>query len=351
LCIDQLEIDTAPSGLALGKQVPEATIRCCATSGGIAVDIQDFRIFSRVAVIQNLSQVGAELGLTPGTISKRLQALEDELGVRLFDRTTRSIRITEEGTTFLAHSDRILAEFDSARANVGDSVVRPKGRLKIAVPASLGRSVLAAAICRFMRVYPEVEVTVDLTDRGVNLQEDGYDVAIRVGLLPDSSLIAKRLAADPQSLCASPEYVAAHGEPRHPDDLARHACLVLGDSTQWQFTGDGQDTTVRVGGRLRSNNGDFLLRAALAGEGILQTSLARVEPYFANRQLVRLLPRFEPSANSAIWAVYPSTKHVLPKLRVLLDFLADWFRDNKTEGLAPIGAGRTEPPSLRLASA
>lgn len=315
------------------------------------MDIQDFRIFSRVAVIQNLSQVGAELGLTPGTISKRLQALEDELGVRLFDRTTRSIRITDEGTTFLAYSDRILAEFDSARANVGNSVVRPKGRLKIAVPASLGRNVLAPAICRFMRTYPEVEITVDLADRSVNLQEDGYDVAIRVGLLPDSSLIAKRLAADPQSVCASPDYIAAHGEPRHPDDLARHACLVLGDTTQWQFTCDGQDTTVRVGGRLRSNNGDFLLRAALAGEGIFQASLARVEPYLANRQLVRLLPRFEPSANSAIWAVYPSTKHVLPKLRVLLDFLSDWFREHRADAPGPSGIVRAEQPALRLASA
>ena len=172
------------------------------------MDIQDMRIFARVAALQNLSAVGTELGLTPGTISKRIQALEGELSARLFDRTTRSIRITEEGATFLAHVERILAEIEAARASVDDRVSKPKGKLKIAAPAGLGRRYVAPALCAFLRDYPEIEAQLDLQDRPVNLQEDGYDVAIRTGSLSDSSVIAKRLAPDRHVVAASPAYLA-----------------------------------------------------------------------------------------------------------------------------------------------
>ncbi len=160
------------------------------------MDIQDLRIFARVAAVQNLSAVGTELGLTPGTISKRLQALEEELNARLFDRTTRSIRITEEGATFLVHARKMLEELDLARAAVGENVTNPKGKLKISAPASLCNRFIAPAVCAFVRCFPEIEVQVDVTDRLVNLQEEGYDVAIRSGVLTDSALIAKRLASD-----------------------------------------------------------------------------------------------------------------------------------------------------------
>ena len=177
------------------------------------MDIQDMRIFARVAAVQNLSAVGTELGLTPGTISKRIQALEDELSARLFDRTTRSIRITEEGATFLGHVERILSEIEAARASVDDKVSKPKGKLKIAAPACLGRRYVAPALCEFVRAFPEIDVQVDLHDRQVNLQEDGYDVAIRTGALSDSSLIAKRLAPDRHVIAASPAYLARAGRP------------------------------------------------------------------------------------------------------------------------------------------
>jgi DNA-binding transcriptional LysR family regulator len=291
------------------------------------MDIQDLRIFARVAAVQNLSCVGTELGLTPSTISKRIQALEDELRVRLFDRTTRSIRITEEGTTFLAHVERILIELESARASVGENATRPKGKLKISAPASYGRLFMAPAISAFMRSYPEIEVQIDLTDRVVNLQEEGYDVAIRMGALNDSVLIAKRLAADRQVIVASPGYLAARGTPKVPADLAHHNCFVLGDDWQWLFRRGAEEATIRVSGRLRSNNGEILRQAALDGHGIFQTSELRVRDDLASGQLVKVLTDFEVVTNSAVWAVYPSPKHVLPKLRVLLDFLADWFRN------------------------
>jgi DNA-binding transcriptional LysR family regulator len=293
------------------------------------MDIQDLQIFARVAAVQNLSAVGVELGLTPGTISKRLQALEDHLRVRLFDRTTRSIRITDEGRTFLNHVKRVLSELEHARAAIGLSVERPQGRLKVSAPASLGRRFVAPAICSFMRAYPEIEVQIDLSDRIVNLQEEGYDVAVRTGALPDSTLIAKRLAPDRQVIVAAPAYIAGHGNPAAPADIAGHDCLVLGDTATWTFAGGGAEHAVKAQGRLRSNNGELLRHAALDGLGLFRTSEFRVRDDIADGGLVQVLPDWEVTANSAIWAVYPSNKHVLPKLRVLLDHLADWFRDHR----------------------
>ncbi|RTL59760.1 MAG: LysR family transcriptional regulator [Hyphomicrobiales bacterium] len=295
------------------------------------MDIQDMRIFARVAAVQNLSAVGTELGLTPGTISKRIQALEDELHARLFDRTTRSIRITEEGSTFLLHVERILSEIEAARASVDDKVTKPKGKLKLAAPACLGRRYIAPALCEFMRRYPEIEVQVDLKDRQVNLQEEGYDVAIRTGALSDSSLIAKRLAPDRAVIVAAPSYIARMGKPQRPEDLARHDCLVLGDRWQWSFGKNGAETSVRVKGSLRSNNGEVLSHAALEGLGVIRASELEVLGEIKAGKLVVLLPDFEVSTNAAVWALYPSSKHVLPRMRVLLDFLAAWFREAKGE--------------------
>ncbi|KAB2920772.1 MAG: LysR family transcriptional regulator [Hyphomicrobiaceae bacterium] len=303
------------------------------------MDIQDMRIFARVAAVQNLSAVGTELGLTPGTISKRIQALEDELSARLFDRTTRSIRITEEGATFLVHVERILSEIEAARASVDDRVSKPKGKLKIAAPACLGRRYVAPALCEFMRAFPEIEVQVDIGDRQVNLQEDGYDVAIRTGTLSDSSLIAKRLAPDRHVIAAAPAYLTRKGRPLRAEDLAHHSCLVLGNRWQWSFNRNGQETVVRVGGALRSNNGELLCHAAIEGLGLIRTSELEILADLRAGKLVQVLPDYEVNTNAAVWALYPSAKHVLPRMRVLLDFLANWFREARNEGRAVERAG------------
>jgi DNA-binding transcriptional LysR family regulator len=293
------------------------------------MDIQDMRIFARVAAVQNLSAVGTELGLTPGTISKRIQALEDELSARLFDRTTRSIRITEEGAALLAHVERILSEIEAARASVDDKVSKPKGKLRIAAPACLGRRYVAPALCEFVRAYPEIDVHVDLHDRPVNLQEDGYDMAIRTGALSDSSLIAKRLAPDRHVIVASPSYLARKGHPQRPDDLPHHECLLLGECRQWSFNSDGVESAVRVNGALRSNNGELLCRAAAEGLGLIRASELEVLCELRSGKLVQVLADFEVATNAALWALYPSSKHLLPRMRALLDFLGNWFRDAK----------------------
>jgi LysR family transcriptional regulator, transcriptional activator for dmlA len=303
------------------------------------MDIQDMRIFARVAAVQNLSAVGVELGLTPGTISKRIQALEDELSARLFDRTTRSIRITEEGATLLTHVERILSEIEAARASVDDKVTKPKGRLKIAAPACLGHRYVAPALCEFVRAFPEIDVQVDLHDRPVNLQEDGYDVAIRTGALSDSSLIAKRLAPDRHVIVGAPAYLARAGKPLRPEDLVRHACLTLGELRQWSFARGGVESSIRVNGPIRSNNSELLCRAAVEGLGLIRGSQLEIACELNSGKLVEVLPEYEVATNSALWALYPSAKHVLPRMRVLLDFLSGWFRDAQSGGRAgTIGA-------------
>jgi DNA-binding transcriptional LysR family regulator len=315
------------------------------------MDIQDMRIFARVAAVQNLSAVGTELGLTPGTISKRIQALEDELSARLFDRTTRSIRITEEGATFLTHVERILAEIEAACASVDDRVGKPKGTLKIAAPSSLGRRYMAPALSKFLSSYPEIEVQLDLQDRPINLQEDGYDLAIRIGALSDSSVIAKRLAADRYVIAASPAYLSRCGQPLRPEDLSRHSCLVLGDRSQWPISRGGVETVVRVSGPLKSNNSDLLCEAAIEGRGLIYASELEVQAELRSGRLVQVLSDCDVARNVAVWALYPSAKHMLPRMRVLLDFLIEWFRDARAASgngqhrpMPPIEA----PPKVRL---
>ena len=296
------------------------------------MDVQDMRIFARVAAVQNLSSVGLELKLTPGTISKRIQSLEHELGARLFDRNTRSIRITEEGQKLLAYVERILVEIEDARAAVGANVEQPRGKLRVSAPASLGQGCIAPAICAFMQLHAEVDIQIDLTDRIVNLQEEGYDVVIRTGALADSGLIRKPLAPDPQIIVAAPRYLQQHGTPLAPNDLAEHSCLVLGDSTHWDFSRKGQTVSVKVAGRLRSDNGEMLRHAAITGLGILRVSKLRVAKCVEEGTLRPLLESYEVAADSAISALYPSSKHVLPKLRVFLDFLGEWFRETRSNG-------------------
>lgn len=315
---------------SMGDGFSSSPVLASALSTQRRMDIQDLLIFARVAAVQNLSAVGAELGLTPGTISKRIQALEDELSVRLFERTTRHIRITEEGATFFQHVERILDEIEHARASVGDKVRSPKGRVKITAPVLIGRRVLAPAAIQFLREYPDIELQVDLTDRIVNLQEEGYDLGIRVGILSDSSLVARRILTDNYVVVGSPSYLEAHGLPLKPSDLSSHQCLMTGDMLAWSFRADDDIDTVRVAGRLRSWDGEMLHTAALAGEGLMRAMSCSVADDIAAGRLVRVLQDFEVKANSAVWAVYPSSKYLLPKIRVLLDFLHEYCKNKQT---------------------
>ncbi len=293
------------------------------------MDIQDLQIFSRVAALQNLSAVGAELGLTPGTISKRIQALEEALSVRLFERTTRSIRITDEGKRFLEHVQRVLSELEQARSSMAASSGKPMGRLKVSAPQIVGHRFVAPALSSFLAEYADIEIQLDITDRQVNLHEEGYDVAIRCGALTDSTLIAKRLANDKVIVCASPAYLAEAGTPATPDELAAHRCLMLGDAWSWAFANGVQDTAVRIGARLRSDSSEVLRIAALAGLGLIRTTELVVADELASGRLVPVLSQFIDNSSTGIYALYVSGRHVLPRQRVFLDHMAEWFRNPK----------------------
>ncbi len=291
------------------------------------MDIQDIEIFARVAAVGNLSAVGSELGLTPGTISKRVQALEDEMGVRLFERTTRSIRITDEGTRFRVHVERILAEMEQARAEVAESAGRPSGKLRVSASQALSRGFVAPAVSKFLATYKDIEVQIDLADGPVNLQEEGYDVAIYSGIPTDSPLIAKRLFADRQIIVAASSYLERASRPVRPEDIARHDCLALGETWTWPFAVDGKEVGVRISARLRSDSLELLRCAAIDGGGLMRASELHVAADLAAGRLVHVLEEFgSGSGSDGVFALYAGGKHVLPRLRVFLDFLADWFR-------------------------
>lgn len=302
------------------------------------MDIQDLLIFSRVSALQNLSAVGSELGLTPGTISKRIQALEEDLAVRLFERTTRSIRITEEGTRFLAYVERVLSELEQARSSMAASSGKPVGKLKISAPQLLGRLYVAPAISNFLEAYPDIEVQLDLTDRNVNLHEEGYDIAIRSGALIDSTLIAKRLASDRIIIAAAPSYLQQYGVPQTPAELTDHKCLALGDAWNWTFGNGPDERAVRISTRLRSDSTEVLRIAALAGTGLLRTTELTIADDLASGQLVPVLPNAIDNSLTGVHALYVSGRHVLPRQRVFLDHMADWFRTQR-KSVAESGLG------------
>lgn len=295
------------------------------------MDVHGMRVFARVAALSNISAAASELEMTPGNVSKRLQTLENSLGVRLFDRNTRMIRITEEGQMLLRSVTRILAEIDDVQEKLTESATHPRGTLRITAPAALGRSV-RPGICEFQQKHPNVTVELHMTDRIVDILEEGYDVAIRTGPLPDSQLIAKRLAPDKYYILASPKYVEKNGRPATPHDLAEHNCLVLGENSVWRFSNGEADMSVRVSGTLSSNNTEMLIEAARYGLGIVRISALKTHDLIQDGQLVRVLNDYDVAGDTAIWALFPSSRHISPKVRVFLDFFAARFRQRHHKG-------------------
>ncbi len=322
-----------------------------ASSGGLlrGMDIQDLRIFARAAAVQNLSSVGQEFRLTPGTISKRLQALEEKLGVRLFDRTTRSIRITEEGALFLAHVERGLTEIAAAEEAVRSTSGEPAGLLRIAAPETIGPLCVPGLVADFLAAYPAVEIHAEFTDRKVHLQEDGFDLAIVRGTLRDSALKSRRLKDDELAVVAAPAYFTCRrrARPKKPEDLEAWDCLVHGEDWDWSFARRGRATTVRVSARLRSNSSDALRRAACAGLGIARLPLCDISGDLASGRLVRLFADYDVSGARAVWVVYAGGRHVPPRLRAFVDFLIDAMRQPAAPVAVEADAAETmsEPPA------
>ncbi len=265
------------------------------------LDLLDVALFVRAALLANVSAAGREFGLSAAVASSRIAQLEKRLGARLLHRTTRRISLTQDGEVFMSRAQTLLDAADAARASVGRAQAEPQGRLRVSMPSSFGRQHVSPVISEFLRRYPGVSVDLRLTDQLVDLVDAGIDVAIRVGVLKDSSLVARRLAVNRRVLCAAPAYLAARGTPHHPSDLARHECIILSDQRDWAFVTPTGPLEVRVSGRLVVDNGEVIRDALLAGFGIALKSTWDVAPYLRSGELVSVLDAYPLAEQVAIW--------------------------------------------------
>lgn len=283
-----------------------------------------------VAVVDAGSFVKAAdaLGQSKAAVSRVVGELESRLGVRLLHRTTRRLSLTEDGQVFHARCKELLAIVDEAEAELTVRGGEAVGQLKVNVPVTFGLMHLAPLWAVFMARHPKVTLDVTLTDRIVDLLDEGYDLAVRIARLPSSSLVSRQLSSTRLVLCASPAYVARHGAPANPAELASRAViaytlLAMGD--HWEFDGPEGPVTVTVAPRMRANSGETCVAAALAHQGIVLQPSFLVDAYLKSGALVELLPQFR-SIEFGIYAVYPTRKHVPPKVRLLIDFLAEALR-------------------------
>jgi DNA-binding transcriptional LysR family regulator len=290
--------------------------------------LDQMRVFA--AVVDAGSFVGASdaLDMSKAAVSRYVAELESRLGVRLLQRTTRKLSLTPEGEVFHARCRELLSSVEDAEAEITSRSGEATGLLRINVPFSFGLLHLAPLWAAFMAQHPRVTLDVTLADRVVDLVEEGFDLAVRIARLPNSSLVSRQLTSTRLVLCASPGYLQAHGEPRHPADLARHAVLAyslfsMGD--QWAFNGPEGEFSVKVSPRLRTNSGDTCRLAALHHQGIvLQPSFLVGQDLLAGT-LVEVMPHWR-SIELGVYAVYPSRKFVSPKVRLMIDFLVNAFR-------------------------
>ncbi len=286
-------------------------------------------VFVRVVRAGSFSAAARELNQSPSAVSKQIGRLEDRLGARLFNRTTRRLGLTEVGAAFHERAQRILSEVEDAEQAVSRLNEAPRGTLRLDTPTGFGRLYIAPLLPRYLARFPEMRIDMTLNDRFIDPLEDAVDLVIRIGELSDSSLIARRLARNRRVVCGAPGYFARHGLPERPADLARHNCLVYtyrAARNDWSFVCRSRETAapevVRVHGNLETNNAETLHAAALAELGIGLFPLWLAGPDLAAGHLVRALPAFH-APDSAVHAVYPPGRHLSPKVRSFVDFIAE----------------------------
>ena len=286
-------------------------------------DLTSLRIFVRVVELSSFSEVARRAGVTPATVSKHVSSLEAAVGARLINRTTRRLFITEAGQRLYEHCVRVLQELDAAESELAEIKGEPAGPLHVTAPLMFALRRLSPRLPEFLARYPKVSLDLDLSIEKVDLFQERIDVAVRIADAIDPGLVAFRLASYRRAICASPGYLAVHGTPRVPEDLAAHNCLVGRGATlntSWPVQRNGELGSVRVSGNFLANNGEVLRDAALAGVGILMTARWQVEDDFRAGTLVDLLPEYVPT-NRAIYAVLPRQGTLSPKVRAFVDFL------------------------------
>lgn len=297
--------------------------------------LQGMAVFVRVAELGSFSSAARQLGLSKSAVSKHVTALEERLGVRLINRTTRRLALTEVGAVYRDFCARIVQDVEEAELVAGRHAVEPRGRLKVNAPMTFGSLHLGPLLPDFLARFPKIEVELTLNDRFVDLVEEGYDVAVRVGRLADSSLIARRFATARFVCAASARYLDRNGRCLDPDDLARHNCLSYSYRPQpedWQFSRGEERRTVRVRGNLSANNGDALRAAACAGLGVVYLPDFILSQDVAAARLMRLLEGWQ-APEIPIHAVFPPQRHPSAKLRAFVDFLVE--RLGRRDGWLP----------------
>lgn len=291
--------------------------------------LEEMLAFTKVVELKSFTAAADRLGISKSVISRRMTDLENRLGARLINRTTRRLGVTEVGQAFYARCQRILADIEEAEETITNLHAEPRGILRVNAPMSFGVKHLAPAIAAFLDRHPDIRIDMDLNDRLVDVIDEGYDLAVRISRLKDSTLIARKLAPCRFVVCASAGYLDRHGRPRTPEDLASHNCLIYTNGPgpeQWPFrpSGEGPVHIVRVSGNLRVNNGDILCEAAVNGLGVavLPTFIAgdaisrgRLEVVLAGHAVTE----------TSVYAVYPHNRHLSNKVRTFVDFLAERF--------------------------
>jgi len=290
------------------------------------MDVDDLNLFVRIARLRSISSAARDLGLSPANASARLAALEKRLGVRLLHRTTRQTTLTEDGLALLPHAEHVVLATEAARAAVGHRQAVPRGTLRVAAPASFARMHIVPGLPDFCSRYPELAIDFRISDSVVDLVEGAFDVAVRYANLDDSSFVARQLAPDRRVLVASPDYIDRRGRPNTPDDLAGHACLVVGTLDLWTFQGPGGERIERrVAPTLRINDGGAVRDAACAGLGVALMATWCAADELRSGALVPILPDYPLISTQSLWALYPSSRELAPKVRVMIDWLAQRF--------------------------
>ena len=290
--------------------------------------IAALRIFVRVAESGSFSAVAREVGATQPAVSRQVSALEEHLGARLIQRTTRSLTLTEDGRELLDHARRVLDSVEQAEAAVGRGHPAVGGLVRLAAPAGFGRLYVAPLMRRLMDRHPDLQVELRMSDATVDLVADGIDLALRAGRVGDAALVARRVGASPRQVFASADYLARNGTPEHPADLARHECIIflqLAAPQEWRFDGPDGESAAQVRGRFRTDSSEAVREAVLGGIGLALSPSWMFGDELATGQVRAVLGGYR-AGQVPIHAVYPTRRHLAPRTRAVIDFLADEFR-------------------------
>jgi DNA-binding transcriptional LysR family regulator len=290
--------------------------------------IQEMSSFAAVVEAGSFVAAADVTGLSKTAVSRHISNLEQRLGVRLLQRTTRRLSLTDEGRTFFTRVKDVLGSIDEAESELTARSIEPSGLVRVNAPLTFGTMHLAPLWGLFLDANPKVSLEITLSDRAVDLVEEGYDLAVRIATSPGSNVVSRKLASTKVVLCASPRYLRKHGTPKHPRDLADHALISYtywSGGDEWTFSGPQGAVSVKVRSRIHANNGDTCRSAALAHQGIILQPDFLIGGDLRARTLVELLPQFH-SVELGVHVVYPTRKHLPSKLRRLIDFLVAAFR-------------------------